>query len=171
VVICGGGRIGSAVVNLLTEAGKHVVVIDSHPDPTLIRRARESRIDLLTGDHQRRRARAVRRAARRTVVVLTNSDPGNLEIALGARALRADVPLVVRMETGRSPRRPRACSDLDLFAGRPERAGLRGPGRFPNPGGSATPVRSTRSSSAGAGSARCRRPRTRPALRVARPAA
>jgi Trk K+ transport system NAD-binding subunit len=32
------------------------------------------------------------------VLVLTNSDPGNLEIALGARAIRADVPLVVRME-------------------------------------------------------------------------
>lgn len=32
------------------------------------------------------------------VVVLTNSDPGNLEIALGARAIRPDVPLVVRME-------------------------------------------------------------------------
>jgi Trk K+ transport system NAD-binding subunit len=32
------------------------------------------------------------------VVALTNSDPGNLEIALGARAIRPDVPLVVRME-------------------------------------------------------------------------
>jgi hypothetical protein len=32
------------------------------------------------------------------VVVLTNSDPGNMEIALGARAMRADVPLVVRIE-------------------------------------------------------------------------
>jgi Trk K+ transport system NAD-binding subunit len=98
-VICGGGRIGSAVVNLLTEAGKHVVVIDSHPDPTLIRRARESSIDLLTGDATNEDVLAlcdVPHAA--AVVVLTNSDPGNLEIALGARALRADVPLVVRME-------------------------------------------------------------------------
>ncbi len=99
IVICGGGRIGSAVVNLLTEAGKHVVVIDSHPDPTLIRRARESRIDLLTGDATNEDVLAlcdVPHAA--AVVVLTNSDPGNLEIALGARAMRADVPLVVRME-------------------------------------------------------------------------
>ncbi len=99
VVICGGGRIGSAVVNLLTEAGKHVVVIDSHPDPTLIRRARESSIDLLTGDATNEDVLAlcdVPHAA--AVVVLTNSDPGNLEIAFGARAMRADVPLVVRME-------------------------------------------------------------------------
>jgi Trk K+ transport system NAD-binding subunit len=98
-VVCGGGRMGSAVVNLLTEAGKHVVVIDSHPDPTLVRCARESRIDLLTGDATNEEVLAlcdIPHAA--AVVVLTNSDPGNLEIALGARALRADIPLVVRME-------------------------------------------------------------------------
>lgn len=99
VVVCGGGRIGSAVVNLLMQTGKHVVVVDSHPDPTLIRRARESRIDLLTGDATNEDVLGlcdVQHAA--AVVVLTNSDPGNLEIALGARAMRADVPLVVRME-------------------------------------------------------------------------
>jgi Trk K+ transport system NAD-binding subunit len=99
VVVCGGGRIGSAVVNLLTEAGKHVVVIDSHPDTTLIRRARQSSIDLLTGDATNEDVLAlcdIPHAA--AVVVLTNSDPGNLEIALGARAMRPDVPLVVRME-------------------------------------------------------------------------
>ena len=32
------------------------------------------------------------------VMALTNSDAGNLEIALAARALRPDVPLVMRME-------------------------------------------------------------------------
>jgi Trk K+ transport system NAD-binding subunit len=99
VVVCGGGRIGSAVVNLLTEAGKRVVVIDSHPDPTLIRLARQSSIDLLTGDATNEEVLAlcdIPHAA--SVVVLTNSDPGNLEIALGARAMRPDVPLVVRME-------------------------------------------------------------------------
>jgi Trk K+ transport system NAD-binding subunit len=98
-VVCGGGRIGSAVVNLLMQAGKHVVVIDSHPDPTLVRRARESRIDLLTGDATNEDVLALCDVAHAAaVVVLTNSDPGNLEIALGARAMRADVPLVVRIE-------------------------------------------------------------------------
>lgn len=98
-VVCGGGRIGSAVVNLLNDSGKHVVVIDSHPDPTLVRRARESRLDLLTGDATNEEVLGlcgILNAA--AVIVLTNSDPGNLEIALGARAIRADIPLVVRME-------------------------------------------------------------------------
>jgi Trk K+ transport system NAD-binding subunit len=110
-VICGGGRIGGAVVNLLTAAGKRVVVIEAHPDPTLIRRARESSIDMLTGDATNEDVLAlcdVPHAA--AVVVLTNSDPGNLEIALGARAIRADVPLVVRMEN-----RTFAQATADLF--------------------------------------------------------
>jgi Trk K+ transport system NAD-binding subunit len=74
-------------------------VIDSHPDTTLVRRARQSSIDLLTGDATNEDVLAlcdIPHAA--AVVVLTNSDPGNLEIALGARALRPDVRLVVRME-------------------------------------------------------------------------
>ena len=100
VVVCGGGRIGSAVVNLLRDAGKHVVVIDSHPDPTLVRRARESSIDLLTGDATNEEVLGLCDILHASaVIVLTNSDPGNLEIALGARAIRADVPLVVRMES------------------------------------------------------------------------
>lgn len=99
VVVCGGGRTGGAVVDLLVAAGKHVIVIDAHPDPGLVRRARESHVDLLTGDATHEDVLdlcAIPHAA--CVVALTNSDPGNLEIALGARALSADVPLVVRME-------------------------------------------------------------------------
>jgi Trk K+ transport system NAD-binding subunit len=99
VVVCGGGRTGGAVVNLLTAAGKRVVVVDSHPDPTLIRLARQSSIDLLTGDATNEDVLALCDVAHAcAVVALTNSDPGNLEIALGARAIRPDVPLVVRME-------------------------------------------------------------------------
>jgi hypothetical protein len=65
----------------------------------LIRLARQSSIDLLTGDATNEDVLALCDVARASAVVaLTNSDPGNLEIALGARAIRADVPLVVRME-------------------------------------------------------------------------
>ncbi len=66
------------------------------------------------------------------VVVLTNSDPGNLEIALGARALRADVPLVVRMENRTfAQATARLFGDLDVFAGGIERAAFAGLARFP----------------------------------------
>jgi Trk K+ transport system NAD-binding subunit len=99
VVICGGGKIGSAVIGLLTAAGKRVVVIESNPDAGLIRRARDRDVDLLTGDAQRDDALDlcdIPHAA--AVLALTDNDAVNVEIALGARARRPDVPLVVRME-------------------------------------------------------------------------
>jgi Trk K+ transport system NAD-binding subunit len=99
VVICGGGKIGSAVINLLTAAGKRVVVIESNPDASLVRRARDRDVDLLTGDAQRDDALDlcdIPHAA--AVLALTDNDAVNVEIALGARARRPDVPLVVRMD-------------------------------------------------------------------------
>lgn len=99
VVICGGGKIGSAVIGLLTAAGKRVVVIESDPDAGLVRRARDRDVDLLTGDAQRDDALDlcdIPHAA--AVLALTDNDAVNVEIALGARARRPDVPLVVRME-------------------------------------------------------------------------
>jgi Trk K+ transport system NAD-binding subunit len=99
VVICGAGRIGGAVVELLQAAGKHIVVVDPMPDPNLMRLARDGVIDLLTGDARHEDVLALCDVPHASaLVVLTNSDPGNLEVALGARALRPDVPLVMRME-------------------------------------------------------------------------
>jgi len=100
VVVCGGGRTGGAVVSLLVAAGKHVIVIESHPDPGLVRRARSGQIDLLTGDATHEDVLELSNVPyASSVIALTNNDTGNLEIALGARALRPDVPLVVRMES------------------------------------------------------------------------
>jgi Trk K+ transport system NAD-binding subunit len=99
VVVCGAGRIGGAVVELLLRADKHVVVVDLSPDPYLMRLARKNAIDLLTGDATHEEVLELCDIAHASaLVVLTNNDPGNLEIALGARALRPDVPLVVRLE-------------------------------------------------------------------------
>lgn len=99
VVICGGGKIGSAVMNLLTAAGKRVVVIEPNPDASLVRRARERDVDLLTGDAHRDDALDLCDIpSASAVVALTDNDAINLEIALAARARNPDVPLVVRME-------------------------------------------------------------------------
>jgi Trk K+ transport system NAD-binding subunit len=99
VVVCGAGRIGSAVIDLLLRARRHVVVVDPAPDPYLMRLARTNAIDLLTGDATHEEVLELCDIPHASaLVVLTNNDPGNLEIALGARALRPDVPLVVRME-------------------------------------------------------------------------
>jgi voltage-gated potassium channel Kch len=64
-----------------------------------MRLARKNAIDLLTGDATHEEVLELCNIPHvSALVVLTNNDPGNLEISLGARALRPDVPLVVRME-------------------------------------------------------------------------
>jgi voltage-gated potassium channel Kch len=99
VVICGGGKIGTAVMNLLTAAGKRVVVIEPDPDANLVRRARERDVDLLTGDANRDNALDLCEINHATAVLaLTDNDAVNLEIALGARARSAAVPIIVRIE-------------------------------------------------------------------------
>jgi voltage-gated potassium channel Kch len=100
VVVCGGGKIGRAVVDLTTAAGLRTVVIDTNPDATLVRRGRERDVDLLTGDATRDEALDLCDIPNAwAVLALTNSDAANLEIALGARARAPEVPLVVRMES------------------------------------------------------------------------
>jgi Trk K+ transport system NAD-binding subunit len=100
VVVCGGGKIGRAVVDLTTAAGLRTVVIDMNPDATLVRRGRERDVDLLTGDATRDEALDLCDIPNAwAVLALTNSDAANLEIALGARARAPEVPLVVRMES------------------------------------------------------------------------
>jgi len=99
VVICGGGKIGRAVLNLLTEAGKRCIIIDPNPDADLVMRARDRDVDLLTGDGSQDAALDMCDIPNASAVLaLTNSDATNLEIALGARVRSPDVPLVVRME-------------------------------------------------------------------------
>jgi Trk K+ transport system NAD-binding subunit len=99
VVVCGGGKIGSAVITYLTTHGKRVVVIEPHPDADLLRRAQDGDIDLLTGDASRDGALDMCDLAHATAVIaLTNSDTVNLEIALAVRARSRNVRLVVRME-------------------------------------------------------------------------
>ncbi len=117
IVICGGGKIGSAVVNLLTAAGKRVVVVEPKPDAGLVRRARERDVDLLTGDAHRDDALDlcdIPHAA--AVLALTDNDAINLEIALAARARSPEIPLVVRMENDAFARAVSALFGIATFS-------------------------------------------------------
>jgi Trk K+ transport system NAD-binding subunit len=99
IVICGGGKIGMAVLRLLTGMGKRVIVIEPNPSADLVRRAQERDVDLLTGDGTQDGALDLCDIANASAVLaLTGDDTLNLETALGARVRAAQVPLVVRME-------------------------------------------------------------------------
>lgn len=140
VVVCGCGKIGRAVVDVLTAAGKRVVVIEPNPDAAIVRRAREQDVDLLTGDANRDDAldlcdlpNAV------SVLALTDNDAVNLEIALAARARSADVPLVVRMENDAFAEATAAVFHLRTFSpGGLTAPALAGLSRFPGTRGRLT---------------------------------
>jgi Trk K+ transport system NAD-binding subunit len=76
-----------------------IVVIERNPDAALIEAARAREVDLLTGDATNdvtldlcslKDARAL--------IALTDSDTGNLEMCLGARARNPDLPVVMRVQ-------------------------------------------------------------------------
>ncbi len=98
IIVCGAGSIGAGVIQLLLALGKHLVVIESAPDATIVEQARARHFDLLTGDASRDETLALCNLdAAHGLVALTNVDTLNLEIALGARARNPTMPIVLRI--------------------------------------------------------------------------
>jgi Trk K+ transport system NAD-binding subunit len=98
IVVCGAGQVGSQVIEHLLELDRQVVAIDVRPTDAIVELSRKGAIDLLTGDATAEKTLelcALENAA--ALVALTESDTMNLEVALGARARNATVPVVMRI--------------------------------------------------------------------------
>ncbi|MGH7094938.1 MAG: potassium channel family protein [Stellaceae bacterium] len=101
IVVCGAGSIGSGVIDLLIGFGHPLVVVERSPDASLIERARDQGFDLLTGDASRDETLDLcNLAMAHSLVALTNVDTLNLEIALGGRVRKPDMPVVLRIADG-----------------------------------------------------------------------
>lgn len=98
VILCGLGTVGYRVLEELIELGEQVFAVERNADSEFVTRARELGAEVIIGD-----ARAdllmkglnVRSA--RAVIIVTDDDLANLEIAMDVRELRADVPIVMRL--------------------------------------------------------------------------
>lgn len=98
IVVFGAGQVGTRVVDYLCEIKAPVTVVEVHPKPELLRRARTREISLLTGDGTLDDTLDLcNLAAARSAVAVTNSDATNLEIGFGARARRSDIPVIMRV--------------------------------------------------------------------------
>ena len=98
IVVCGGGSIGSGVIDLLLQFRKPLVVVEVAPDSAMVERARDRGFDLLTGDASRDETLDLcNLQSAHSLIALTNVDTLNLEIALGARARNPDMPIVLRI--------------------------------------------------------------------------
>ncbi len=99
IIVCGAGNVGGRVIEFLVRLGCEVVVLETHPTPEIVERARERQFDLMTGDSTKDATLdlcAISDAA--SLVALTNGDTMNLEVALGARARVPDLPIVMRVQ-------------------------------------------------------------------------
>jgi len=101
IVVCGGGSIGTGVIDLLLGFDRPLVVVEVNPDAALVERARDRGFDLLTGDASRDDTLDLcNLSSAHSLLALTNVDTLNLEIALGARARNPDMPIIMRIAEG-----------------------------------------------------------------------
>jgi Trk K+ transport system NAD-binding subunit len=98
VIVVGLGNVGTSVLGQLHDLGFDVVCVDNNPDALGIGLARQLGLPVVTGDAFRDETlRAAGLDDCLALVSVTSQDVVNLETALNARALRADVRIVLRL--------------------------------------------------------------------------
>jgi Trk K+ transport system NAD-binding subunit len=98
IVVCGLGRVGYRVVKQLLLAGEDVVGIERRPDNPFLDEIRQLSVPVIIADARRRdtleRANVTHASS---IVVCTEDDLSNLDIALDAREINPNIKVVLRM--------------------------------------------------------------------------
>ena len=98
VIVVGLGRVGMRVVGQLHDLGIGVVGIDRDPEAAGVAFTRRLGVHVVVGEiHREETLRAANLKSSIALVSVTSSDEVNLEAALHARALRADLRIVLRL--------------------------------------------------------------------------
>ncbi len=98
VIVCGLGRVGHGIAELLLRAGEQVTIVtldarDEWVRAVTARGARVMRGDARDGE----RLAEAGIAGARALIAATTDDPANIEMALDARQARPDLPVVIRL--------------------------------------------------------------------------
>lgn len=97
VVICGFGRVGQNIARVLEQTGFEYIALDL--DPQRVRAGRQAGDPVIYGDAGQSRVLENVGVARASCVVVSFADPAlSLRILRSVRALRADVPILVRTQ-------------------------------------------------------------------------
>lgn len=98
IVLVGLGRLGFRTYRMLRKLNEPVVVIERKPDAEFLEDVRHDGVPLLIGDARRDASLIEANIARaRSIILATNDDLANLEIALDARRYNPNVRVVLRM--------------------------------------------------------------------------
>ncbi len=98
IVLIGLGHLGYRVVKTLREMGEDVVVISLAPDPNLVISAHSMDVPVIEGDGAREAvldSANIRKA--RSILLCTQNDSLNLQMALKARSMNPDLEVVIRI--------------------------------------------------------------------------
>lgn len=102
IIVCGAGRVGMRVVEYLRALKLPLVIVEANPSAGVLRLGRRRGVDVLTGDASADETLDMCNVEHaRSIVVTTDNDTANLEIALGARARQRDVTVVMRVANPR----------------------------------------------------------------------
>ena len=98
VVVVGLGNVGTRVLRQLVDLGVQVVAIDRTADARGAKPAEQLGVPFIVGDAATEETlRAASIATSKALVVLSTDDVTNLQAALNARAVRPDLPVVLRL--------------------------------------------------------------------------
>ena len=98
-IVCGLGGIGTNVVNQLRDNGCDVVVIENDPNNRFLPMARSLKVPVIQGDASLAatlQAAHIRQAS--ALITVTSDDVANLEIALSAKGLVPQLPVIMRTQ-------------------------------------------------------------------------
>jgi voltage-gated potassium channel Kch len=102
IIVCGAGRVGQRVVEYLRRLDIPLVIVEANPTAGVVRLGRRHGVDVLTGDASQDDTLEMCNVLHaRSIVATTDSDRVNLEIALGARAIQRDIPVIMRIANTR----------------------------------------------------------------------
>ena len=97
-VVCGIGRLGVRVIQQLTAAGVDVVAIERREEARFLPQAKATGVPIIIGDmkeDQTLMAAEIQHA--KVVIIATNDDIANLEVALDSRRLNPKIRVVMRL--------------------------------------------------------------------------
>ncbi|MBI4858908.1 MAG: NAD-binding protein [Candidatus Riflebacteria bacterium] len=98
IILCGLGRIGYRVLQQLLRTKEDVVAIEKNKDCVFLEDARSAGVPVVVADPTREAVlESVNVAGARTIIIATDDDLANLEIALDARDLNPSIRVVLRL--------------------------------------------------------------------------
>lgn len=98
VILCGLGTVGYRVLEELLLLGTEVFVIERNPEGAFVPLARARGVDVLIADARaENQLRTMNVLHARAIIIATNDDLANLEIAMDVREISATIPIVLRL--------------------------------------------------------------------------